>query len=419
MLLDRTTRQNQAIDKWVKAGCKATIVGTTGVGKTRIGIMSIQRFLQKNSDKQVAVIVPSVDLQRQWENGLKEWNLSQVPVYILNSAARYPPKAHMYVIDEIHRANSESFRALLQAKQYGIILGLTATYERLDNLHKQVMDYYCPVVDNITYEEAVINKWVSQVKCYQVLIEPDDFDIYQEHDKNFISAFSFFNFDFKLAMSVVADYKFRIKYISDMTKGLSGDKKKIKSSQIMTNAMKFQRSMHARKSYVHNHPEKTRLCMEILKARPDCKAITFWKTIKMASKVKLGYVLHSKQTKQKRAMTMEQFALEKTGVINSSKALDEGINVPGLNLAIVGGFDSSKLTAVQRRGRIARYEEGKVSEMFFLVIKNTIEEKWFQNAWKDDYEILDESQLMSMLTGDTYLSIKASNKEVKDSQFRY
>ena len=44
--------------------------------------------------------------------------------------------------------------------KYKLILGLTATYERLDGREKEVLDLYCPVCDTITLEETkdIINQ---------------------------------------------------------------------------------------------------------------------------------------------------------------------------------------------------------------------------------------------------------------------
>jgi superfamily II DNA or RNA helicase len=55
MTLDRTERQNEGIEKWVKNGCRGTLQWATGTGKTRAGLVAITRFFNKNPDKKVNV----------------------------------------------------------------------------------------------------------------------------------------------------------------------------------------------------------------------------------------------------------------------------------------------------------------------------------------------------------------------------
>ena len=79
-----------------------------------------------------------------------------------------------------------------------MVLGLTATYERLDG-KEETIKKYCPVIDKITIQEALFNDWVSKYKEYLVLINVDDIEEYKNLNKEFTSHFEFFNFDFDLA----------------------------------------------------------------------------------------------------------------------------------------------------------------------------------------------------------------------------
>ena len=64
--MTRSERQNLAVSKWIKAGCKGVIVAATGVGKTRMALIAIKSFLSKNPGKTVRVIVPTEHLRIQW-----------------------------------------------------------------------------------------------------------------------------------------------------------------------------------------------------------------------------------------------------------------------------------------------------------------------------------------------------------------
>ena len=100
-MLDRTKRQEEGIQKWIDAKCRASLQYATGVGKTRCGLMAITRFFNKNPDKKVVVIVPTEVLQRQWIKLLADAGfIFNLEVLIINTAIRKPFQAHLLVLDE-------------------------------------------------------------------------------------------------------------------------------------------------------------------------------------------------------------------------------------------------------------------------------------------------------------------------------
>lgn len=416
--MTRDERQEYAVKKWIQSKCCATCVATTGFGKTRIALLAINKFLNKNPGKNIVIIVPTEVLKNQWKKILFENSLFfNIDVKIINSAVLDKNwTCDMLILDEIHRFNSITFRDIVENQRYKIILGLSATYERLDGLHQHIMDNYCPVCDEVTMEESISNKWLAPLKQYLVVLDVDDISDYEEMNSNFLNYFSFFNYDFNIAMKVATDYKYRNHYI----KTVSTPSNKSDISKIVhANAFGFIKSLKDRKSFIYNHPKKIEIANLILEHRQDKKAITFWKTIKMAEKVNYGYVLHSKQTKKKRSSTMEEFSKLKTGVINSSKALVEGVDCPGLNLGIVGGLDSSKTTKTQLTGRIIRFEEGKEAELFVLCINKTKEDSWFRNSNISEYTTINENQLKSLLLNENYESQRNKSDLKSDFVFRF
>lgn len=78
------------------------------------------------------------------------------------------------------------------------------------------------------------------------------------------------------------------------------------------------------------------------------------------------------------------------------------LDIRGLSVAIVLGTDSSETKARQRRGRTVRKEGDKIAEVFYIVIKDTTEEKWVKNNHKTDknYITIDENGLDQVLRGE-------------------
>lgn len=404
MALNRTERQQLGVRKWQAAGCRATLQWSTGVGKTRAALMAIKGFLSTNTGKSIVVVVPTEYLKIQWIQELSQYFLiNYVTIEIVNSAIKREDKIDFLIIDECHRIPSDTFYQIFEKRNPESVLGLSATFNRLDGRHK-LLDEFCPVCDVITVQEAIKNKWLSPYKEYKVLIEPDDISVYKEANKEFIDAFSVFNFDFQLAMNCMTNIVQRRIY---------GKKLGMSVSDMDAITFTWGRALRVRKDYVMNHPKKIELARKIIEARPFNKIITFSSTIKQAEKIGYGYVVHSGKTKKKNRITMEEFSLLPSGVINTAKSLDEGADIKGLNTAIILSNTSSATQKTQRLGRVIRYEKGKEAEIFTLVIKDTNEEGWYttSTAGKNYIEITEE-ELDDILLGKESENIEQEGKEV-------
>jgi superfamily II DNA or RNA helicase len=399
----RSERQELAVSKWIKAGCRGTCAWATGSGKTRVAIIAIKSFLTKNTGKNIKIIVPTEHLKIQWLLELDKYGLSlHTNVEIINSAVKKEERIDLLILDEAHRYGSDSFIEIFKIKHPKLILGLSATFHRLDGRHR-IIEKYCPIIDTVTVKEALKNGWLSSYREYKVVVQVDDFHIYQQASQEFQDMFAIFNFDFNLAMKCVTNIVYRRYY---------GKTLGIASKDMDAISYTWQRALRKRKEFVMNHPDK------ILEARPFSKAITFSGTIKQAEKIGIGTVVHSGKTKKKNRLTIEEFSSMPTGVINSSKSLNEGVDIPGLNLAVILTNSSSPNEKIQRIGRVIRKEEDKLAEIFTLVIKGTIEEKWFENSSQySSYIEITESELDEVLRGDFLEGPEHEGKEI-DQLFR-
>lgn len=407
--MTRSERQELAVSKWIKAGCRGTCAWATGSGKTRVAIIAIKSFLTKNTGKNIKIIVPTEHLKVQWLLELDKYGLSlQTNVEIINTAVKKEERVDLLILDEAHRYGSDSFIEIFKVKHPKLILGLSATFHRLDGRHR-IIEKYCPIIDTVTVKEALKNGWLSSYREYKVIVQVDDFHIYQQASQEFQDMFAIFNFDFNLAMKCVTNIVYRRYY---------GKTLGIASKDMDAISYTWQRALRKRKEFVMNHPDKIEITRKILEARPFSKAITFSGTIKQAEKIGIGTVVHSGKTKKKNRLTIEEFSSMPTGVINSSKSLNEGVDIPGLNLAVILTNSSSPNEKIQRIGRVIRKEEDKLAEIFTLVIKGTIEEKWFENSSQySSYIEITESELDEVLRGDFLEGPEHEGKEI-DQLFR-
>lgn len=403
--MTRDERQDLGVRKWISARCRATLMYATGVGKTRTALKAIKAFMTKNQNKKITVIVPTDYLKLQWLDELSKNGLfNDVSVEVINSAIKYDSKIDLVILDECHRYASDTFYKIFEQRSPKLVLGLSATFNRLDGRH-ELLNKFCPVCDYIGIKEAINNKWLSPYKEYKVLIDVPDISEYLELNRQFIESFSMFQFDFNLAMKCLTNVIYRRAYAKKI--GLS-------AKEIDAITFTWNRALKGRKSFVMNHPLKLEITRKILDARPNSKAITFSATIKQAEQIKRGFVVHSGKTKKKNRVTIEEFSNLTIGVINTAKSLDEGADIKGLNLAIILSNTSSQTQKTQRIGRVIRYQEGKEAEIFTLVIRGTNEESWYNTSTAGkNYIEIDVQELDEILYGERV--DKFIEKEAKES----
>ena len=388
-------------------------------GKTRVALICIKRFLAKNPSSSVLVVVPTQNLKDQWYGLLLTNELPYVKVEIVNTITLKNSDVvydyDLLVLDELHVYAYDQFSRVFDKVKYKIILGLTATLERLDGKHK-LLEEKAPVFDKIEITECMQNGWVSNFKKYKVLIDVDLTE-YKVATKEFYDHFSFFNFDFNKAMSCIGPKGFLGREALLRTICTDPDKYREVRKENTLHAAGFMRALQARKKFIANHPKKIEIANKILECRKTSKAITFSPTIKIAEKIKYGGTLHSGQTKKKQNLSLEEFANLESGCINTSKSLDVGSDIPGVNLGIILGIDSSKTRLVQRIGRVIRYAPGKEAEIFVLVLNNTVECEWARRSSDvSSYITIDEDNLDCVLNN---LPFKEKKEQSFNSTFRY
>jgi len=352
--MTRTERQRESIRRWIAAKGKGTIEGCTGVGKTRIGLMSIKALLKKYPQFRVLVVVPTTALKDQWQLQIDEWGFSfNVEVQVINTVIKHDWTCDFLIMDESHRFSSNDFSQIFKRVKYKLILGLTATFERLDGKHI-IMEKYCPVIDRITFAEALVNGWVSDYKEYVVLIDVDNINEYKSMNKEWMEHFEFFQYDFNLAMSMVkpnVGWKNKLAYRDRIYQGNDEEKKKEILKSINFHSIRFMQTMQQRKSFINNHPKKIEIARKIIQARSNKKIITFSNNIAMAESIENGQNVYSgKVSKKKGRVMIEDFVAQEIGTLHTIRKADEGLDIPGLSVAIILGTDSSETKARQRRG---------------------------------------------------------------------
>lgn len=250
----RDERQEEGRIKWIDNKCKGTLEYGTGVGKTYTAIKCAKSVLAKYPQFRILVVVPTDLLKEQWIMNLTKHGIfMNAEVVVINTVVKHEWTCDILIIDEIHRMGADTFSEVFEKVKYRMILGLTATLERLDGRHK-IIEKYCPIIDTISLEEALQNGWVSDYVEYKVYIDADISE-YQKYNREFTEHFSYFDYNFSLAMQMIGKegYKYRMAYrdfICERDKIKDGKIKSEILKDITFHAVGFARTMQQRKQFI-------------------------------------------------------------------------------------------------------------------------------------------------------------------------
>jgi len=123
----------------------------------------------------------------------------------------------------------------------------------------------------------------------------------------------------------------------------------------------------------------------ILKEHSNAKTLVFTQYVdqakqayKVAKKVlgkdKVALIMGNTPAKE-RDSAFEKFKNGKVTCLVSTTVLDEGVDVPDAEVAIILSGSSTERQLIQRIGRVIRYYPGKVAKVYEVVAQGTIEEK--------------------------------------------
>ena len=391
-----------------------------------MGIFAIRRVLNAIPEARILIVAPSAPVAKQWKREIAKCTspFENVEVITVDKAAKNHkniPKADLLVIDEIHQIPTPKRMSCLKI-EYRMILGLTATYERLDGKH-EIISRVAPIADSITLAEGIRNGWTSKQKVYVVMCDIEDRNDYNAMTNKFKDLFAWFRYDFDMPFKVLGDPDSRDFFINDkvvpelqLSEGWDDDfvrmnKKKVLSSAYkiaMFNSSSFIKTMTNRKNFIYHHPKKKEVANRILEAKCGQKGITFWSTIEDCMDVKYGKPYASPAqdndfTEKGNRETLEWFFSTPGAVINTVRALNIGFDCPEITFGIIAGFNSSKTDSMQRRGRVVRINKffaDKSAELYYVVIQGTVDEHWAAKALSDtEYVLLSEDDLDAFLSG--------------------
>jgi DNA repair helicase RAD25 len=360
--------QEEALQAWKDNNYRGIIVMPTGTGKTYLAIHAI--FMLRKS---TFITVPTIELMDQWYNliekclqteigrlggGHKEIKFITVSTY--DSAYLYAEKIgdkfEFMVFDEVHHLASESYRQIAQLSLSPYRLGLTATPERVDMQHL----IFPEIVGNIVYRKRVAELAGSylakfDIKRYYVNLTREEREAYEKYRSIFKKFFE----DNNIQIRSLEEFYYLI--------NKSGMDKKAREALLAWN--------EARKIAL-NASEKLVLLERLLMKHRGDRILIFTEHNSLVKEISKRYLIPEithKTDEREREIVMENFRKGVYNVIVTSKILEEGIDVPEANVAIILSGSGSKREFIQRLGRILRPKEDKLAVLYEIVTRGTTE----------------------------------------------
>ncbi len=166
--------QSEAVEIALKA-CRGIISATTGSGKSLV----IKELILRHGLKTL-VVVPTLEIRKQLEEvlkGIPKVNVRNIDSKDLKTLIDFD----LLIIDETHHVAAKTYRDLNKTawNKIGRRFFLTATPFRNDNEEQLLFESIAgEVIYQLTYKEAVKNKYIVPVDAYYIEIPKQSTDAY-------------------------------------------------------------------------------------------------------------------------------------------------------------------------------------------------------------------------------------------------
>tara|TARA_Y100000361_G_C11155642_1_gene343907 strand:- start:1164 stop:2366 length:1203 start_codon:yes stop_codon:yes gene_type:complete len=369
--------QRKALNAWAKAGFKGSVIAGTGFGKTRVGVLAAGETLRRNPDANAIVLVPTIQLQDQFESEFHKWDYSDIVDRIdfvcYQSAYKLQDQNYTVVVaDEVHLGLSKEHIKFFKNNTYDRILCMTATQPE-DLEYKAILNDWFPTVYELKLDQCVKLGLVSPYEIYCMPIEFREEELAK----------------YKKANNMFVHYKYKLGQFDAFNEA----KRIIASSNAPGHekqwAVLFYKAIRERKLQVDFALNKITAIKQILVKvlGSKKKILTFAGANAFTEEINLSLgefsdSYHSGRTKKQKEQALQSFRNGDINVLCSTKALNQGFDVPDADIGIICGLTSKSLTMIQRVGRLLRFQENKVGKIIILYVKETQEEKWLKSAVK-------------------------------------
>jgi superfamily II DNA or RNA helicase len=361
--------QQEAVETWTKSGKRGVIVLPTGAGKTFVAQMIIER-LQRNT----LVVTPTIDLMQQWYGVLGTgfdidvgligggyYEPRQVTVTTYDSAyihmERIGNRFGLIVFDECHHLPGPSYLMAAESCIAPFRLGLTATPDRDDGEEWRLQDAIGPIAYRKEINELA-GDYLSDYETVRVYVRLSD-----EERTEYESERAIYR-DFVRAENISLG-------------GPSGWTRFLMATSRSEQGRRAFLAYRNQKAIAQASGAKIRELEDLLAKHRFDRVIIFTndnKTVyKISRKFLIPAITHQTKVKERHEI-LQRFNAGEYPFLVTSKVLNEGVDVPAANVAVILSGSGSVREHVQRLGRILRRAKNKHALLYEVVAEDTAEE---------------------------------------------
>jgi len=359
--------QTEALAAWSRAGCRGQIIMPTGTGKTEVALAAMAR-----TKTATLVVAPVRDLMYQWlrrilqafnvDGGIVGDGLSNIkPITVTTYDSAYIHMVKMgagfglLIFDEEHHLPGKCRREAAILSTATMRLGLTATPERTDGLHKDLDWLIGPVVYDMPFKQAE-GSTLANFDLVRVPVVLNDYE------------------------QATYDQCSRVirHFITSRRKEQHGYNWQdlCKESGKEPQARNAQKAYYLKQSIENRAAEKLRVLEDIFRLHKGQQILVFAGSNIMAIEVSRRFLVPtilSHTRKRERLAVLDSFANGRFEVLVANRVLDEGVDVPEAKVAVVIGGQSSTRQAKQRLGRVLRRTGSARATLYEVICENTKE----------------------------------------------
>ena len=352
LALEPRAYQREALRNWLGNGGRGVVVLPTGAGKTVVAFMALEQVPVRT-----LVVVPTIDLLQQWRVGLiekagvpaeqvgvvggGERSPKAITVMTYDSAAmprRLLADYGLLVVDEVHHLPAPSYRTIAAKTQAPWRLGLSATPERSDGAHLDLVELVGAEVYRRLPAELSREGHIASYQERRIFVDltPEERCRYD---------------------MLMAEYKWYLATRRGQLMGGNFFEQLIRRSGHDPAARRALQAHHQARMIALNAEGKIAQVAALLERHRDENVIVFSEYTAMVKVIsqKLGLPAITYRTDAtERRLILERFRAGRYSKLVTGRVLNEGVDVPDAHVAIVVSGSSASREYIQRLGRVLR-----------------------------------------------------------------
>ncbi|HEX3771359.1 MAG TPA: DEAD/DEAH box helicase family protein [Polyangiaceae bacterium] len=360
--------QTEALASWRQHRGRGVVVLPTGSGKSHVAVLAID-----DKRRSTLVVAPTLDLVRQWYDllgatfgvpiglvGGGEHDVQAITVTTYDSAFLHMEhlgaRFGLVVFDECHHLPGAAYAMAARASLAPYRLGLTATPERADGRDAELAHLIGPVV----YRKDIVElsgDYLAEYDVEHVSIElaPEE---RAEHDAERAVYRDFVRYH-GIRMAQPSGWGQFIMLSSQSEEG-----RRAMAAYRRQRALAF--APRAKLDYLEHLLHHHRADRAILFTQDNATAYA------IARRFLVPVITHQTKVRE-RSTILAGLAAGTFHAVATSKVLNEGVDVPDANVAVILSGSGSVREHVQRLGRILRKKGDKRAVLYELVTEATSE----------------------------------------------